>query len=90
MSYQSQERKRLIKYARKAWQVFQETEAAGGIVAGLRDGSVAARLAASADAARTRLATRKDALTGVSECVVTRDVVVSRGRPQLVREKKAS
>jgi ATP-dependent Clp protease ATP-binding subunit ClpX len=29
-------------------------------------------------------------LTGVSECVVTRDVVVSRGRPQLVREKKAS
>jgi ATP-dependent Clp protease ATP-binding subunit ClpX len=29
-------------------------------------------------------------LTGVSECVVTKDVVVSRGRPQLVREKKAS
>jgi ATP-dependent Clp protease ATP-binding subunit ClpX len=29
-------------------------------------------------------------LTGVSECVVTRDVVVSRSRPQLVREKKAS
>ncbi|MCG5056228.1 MAG: ATP-dependent Clp protease ATP-binding subunit ClpX [Myxococcales bacterium] len=29
-------------------------------------------------------------LTGVTECVVNRDVVVSRGRPQLVREKKAS
>jgi ATP-dependent Clp protease ATP-binding subunit ClpX len=29
-------------------------------------------------------------LTGVTECVVTRDVVVSRGRPELVREKKAS
>jgi ATP-dependent Clp protease ATP-binding subunit ClpX len=29
-------------------------------------------------------------LTGVTECVVTHDVVVSRGRPQLVREKKAS
>ena len=29
-------------------------------------------------------------LTGVKECVVTRDVVVSRSRPQLVREKKAS
>jgi ATP-dependent Clp protease ATP-binding subunit ClpX len=29
-------------------------------------------------------------LTGVTECVVTRDVVVSRSRPQLVREKKAS
>jgi ATP-dependent Clp protease ATP-binding subunit ClpX len=29
-------------------------------------------------------------LTGVSECVVTREVVVSRGRPQLIKEKKAS
>jgi len=29
-------------------------------------------------------------LTGVSECVVNREVVVSRGRPLLVREKKAS
>jgi len=29
-------------------------------------------------------------LTGVTECVVTKDVVASRGRPQLVREKKAS
>ena len=29
-------------------------------------------------------------LSGVTECVVTREVVVSRGRPQLVREKKAS
>ncbi|MDX2021114.1 MAG: ATP-dependent Clp protease ATP-binding subunit ClpX [Deltaproteobacteria bacterium] len=29
-------------------------------------------------------------LTGVTECVVNKDVVVSRGRPQLVREKKAS
>ena len=29
-------------------------------------------------------------LTGVTECVVTRDVVVSRWRPQLIKEKKAS
>jgi ATP-dependent Clp protease ATP-binding subunit ClpX len=29
-------------------------------------------------------------LSGVTECVVTRDVVVSRGRPQLIKEKKAS
>ena len=29
-------------------------------------------------------------LTGVVECVVTREVVVSRGRPQLIKEKKAS
>jgi ATP-dependent Clp protease ATP-binding subunit ClpX len=30
-------------------------------------------------------------LTGVSECVVTRDVVINRERPQLIRDtKKAS
>ena len=29
-------------------------------------------------------------LTGVTECVVNREVVISRGRPLLVREKKAS
>jgi len=29
-------------------------------------------------------------LSGVAECVVTRDVVVSRSRPQLIKEKKAS
>jgi methylmalonyl-CoA mutase len=53
--------------AAAAWKVFQDTEAAGGIVSGLKDGSVAARLAVSAEAARVRLAKRKDALTGVSE-----------------------
>jgi methylmalonyl-CoA mutase len=53
--------------AAAAWKVFQETEAAGGIVSGLKEGTVAARLAGSAEAGRARLARRKDALTGVSE-----------------------
>jgi methylmalonyl-CoA mutase len=53
--------------AAAAWKVFQETEAAGGMVTGLKDGTVAARLAGSAEAGRVRLARRKDALTGVSE-----------------------
>ena len=53
--------------AKAAWKVFQQTEAQGGIVTGLKDGSVAARLAAGAEAGRVRLARRKDALTGVSE-----------------------
>jgi ATP-dependent Clp protease ATP-binding subunit ClpX len=30
------------------------------------------------------------ALSGVTECVVNREVVATRGRPLLVREKKAS
>ena len=53
--------------ARAAWAVFQDVERTGGVEAGLRDGSVAARLARSADARRARLARRQDAVTGVSE-----------------------
>jgi methylmalonyl-CoA mutase len=53
--------------AQAAWQVFQEIERAGGLEAGLRHGAVADRLAASAAAKLSRLATRKDAITGVSE-----------------------
>jgi methylmalonyl-CoA mutase len=53
--------------AAAAWKVFQDVEAAGGVVAGLKDGSVADRLAASHSAAQVRLAKRKDAITGVSE-----------------------
>lgn len=53
--------------AQKAWVLFQEIEAAGGVEAGLQDGSVAQRLAASAELKQQALATRKDAITGVSE-----------------------
>jgi methylmalonyl-CoA mutase len=53
--------------ARKAWAVFQEVEGAGGVEAGLLDGSVATRLAASADLKQKALAKRKDAITGVTE-----------------------
>lgn len=53
--------------ARAAWAAFADIEAAGGVQAALRDGSVAARLAASAQAKHARLARRQDAITGVSE-----------------------
>ncbi len=53
--------------ARAAWALFQQVEGAGGVVAGLQDGSVAAMLAQSAAEKQHRLAVREDAVTGVSE-----------------------
>ncbi|WP_399344262.1 methylmalonyl-CoA mutase family protein [Umezawaea sp. Da 62-37] len=53
--------------ARAAWTWFQEIERAGGVVAGLRSGFVADRLAATWAAREANLADRTDALTGVSE-----------------------
>jgi methylmalonyl-CoA mutase len=53
--------------AKAAWAVFQQVEAAGGLVKGLADGSVAARLAETWQRRSKNLARRKDPLTGVSE-----------------------
>ncbi|HRE02319.1 MAG TPA: methylmalonyl-CoA mutase subunit beta, partial [Ilumatobacteraceae bacterium] len=53
--------------AEAAWQRFQQIEGAGGIVAAIADGSVAAGLDAAWQARRKNLVTRRDPLTGVSE-----------------------
>ncbi|HEY2205110.1 MAG TPA: methylmalonyl-CoA mutase family protein [Pseudonocardia sp.] len=53
--------------ARAAWEVFTGIERAGGLVAGLRDGSVTAAVADGWARRERRLATRKDPITGVSE-----------------------
>jgi methylmalonyl-CoA mutase len=53
--------------ARQAWAVFTEVERAGGLPAGLRNGSVPDALADTWAARRRRLATRKEPITGVSE-----------------------
>lgn len=53
--------------ARAAWREFQDIESAGGIEAALDSGFVAEQLDATWQARSARLATRKDALTGVSE-----------------------
>ena len=52
--------------ATKAWAVFQELEAAGGMVAALESGLVAERIAATVAERTTRLASRKQPITGVS------------------------
>lgn len=50
-----------------AWEVFQEIEAAGGMAASLVDGSWRRRLDEQWARRSTRLATRKEPITGVSE-----------------------
>jgi methylmalonyl-CoA mutase len=53
--------------AQAAWDWFTEIERAGGLVAALDSGLVRDRIAAAWDARAKRLATRADAITGVSE-----------------------
>jgi len=53
--------------ARAAWDWFTEIERAGGLAAALDSGLVRDRIAAAWDERAKRLATRKDAITGVSE-----------------------
>jgi methylmalonyl-CoA mutase len=53
--------------ARHAWSVFTELERAGGIEPALASGAVADRLAATWSARAANIATREDAVTGVSE-----------------------
>ncbi|SEK26399.1 heterodimeric methylmalonyl-CoA mutase small subunit [Blastococcus sp. DSM 46786] len=53
--------------ARAAWEWFTEIERAGGLSAALASGLVRDRIAQAWDARAQRLATRADAITGVSE-----------------------
>ncbi|SOC48984.1 methylmalonyl-CoA mutase [Blastococcus aggregatus] len=53
--------------ARAAWDWFTEIERAGGLAAALDSGLVRDRIATAWDARAKRLATRADAITGVSE-----------------------
>ncbi len=58
---------RTDELARAAWGEFQAIEASGGIVAALRDGSLAGKIAAVWTEREKALAKRKDPVTGVSE-----------------------
>ncbi|HEY3747550.1 MAG TPA: methylmalonyl-CoA mutase family protein [Pseudonocardiaceae bacterium] len=53
--------------ARRAWTVFTDLERAGGIVPALASGDLADRLALTRAARAANVATRTDAITGVSE-----------------------
>nr|WP_279672224.1 methylmalonyl-CoA mutase family protein [Flexivirga meconopsidis] len=67
--------------AAAAWAEFCVIESAGGVVAALADGSIDERVAAVAAERRTQVATRKLAITGVSEFPQQREELPDR-RPR--------
>ncbi|MFO1155032.1 MAG: methylmalonyl-CoA mutase family protein [Rhodospirillales bacterium] len=58
---------RTDELAKVAWAEFQAIEKAGGILAGIQDGSIAKKIAASWKQREGALAKRRDPVTGVSE-----------------------
>ena len=62
----------------KAWAWFQEIERSGGLRAALAAGLIAGRLAASRERRRDALATRREAVTGVSEFPLVGETLLSR------------
>jgi len=55
------------RLAEKAWEIFQEVEAAGGIIEALKSGWVQEKVAAAAATRLRRLATRQDVLVGTNQ-----------------------
>ena len=53
--------------AREAWKLFQEVEAKGGFLAAVKKGFVQERVAKTADARRTAIATRRHVLIGTNQ-----------------------
>jgi methylmalonyl-CoA mutase len=53
--------------AHEAWRIFTDIERAGGVVAGLASGRIAERLARTWAARSANIASRRDAITGISE-----------------------
>lgn len=68
----------------RAWARFQEIEAAGGLAAGLADGSIADRLGAIRAARQANIGRRKDPLTGVSEFPHLAEPTIERPGPDVV------
>jgi len=62
----------------RAWAWFQEIERSGGLRAALATGLIAGRLTASREQRRDALATRREAVTGVSEFPLVGETLLSR------------
>ncbi|HEX4094082.1 MAG TPA: methylmalonyl-CoA mutase subunit beta [Trebonia sp.] len=72
----------------KAWAWFQEIEQSGGLRAALAAGIIADRLAASRRQHRDSLATRREAITGVTEFPLIGETLLS--RPAIARPAAAA
>lgn len=76
--------------AEAAWAEFQAIEAAGGMLAVIEDGSLAARVAAAWAEREQAIAKRKAPLTGVSEFPNLHEAPVERPAPDLRRLRAAA
>jgi methylmalonyl-CoA mutase len=81
---------RTDELANAAWAEFQAIEQAGGIVAVLKDGSFAKKIAASYAQREGALAKRRDPLTGVSEFPNIHEDAIVRKEPDVLSEIKAA
>jgi methylmalonyl-CoA mutase len=75
--------------ARVAWDEFTEIERAGGIESSLDSGALAGRLEKTWTARAKRIATRKDALTGISEFPDSAEVTIER-EPYFIKEEMST
>jgi len=73
--------RRTADLAERAWSWFQDVERRGGLVAGLREGWIQARIAEVREARARDVARRKAPITGVSEFPVLDVPDVARTRP---------
>jgi methylmalonyl-CoA mutase len=64
--------------AQRAWAWFQDIERSGGLRAAIRSGMVADRIAASRDARRAALASRREVITGVTEFPMIGEILLER------------
>jgi len=67
--------------AHAAWEHFQSIEARGGMIAALLDGSIADELSQSQSARQRMVATRREAVTGVSSFPNIHETPLQRERP---------
>ncbi len=66
-----------------AWSLFTQIESAGGMAAGVLDGSIATRIGEVRDARFARVATRAEPITGVSEFADIGEAALTRPEPDL-------
>ena len=76
--------------AEKAWEVFQDTERQGGMLAALRAGWIASQIDAAYAPRAKDIARRKEGITGVSEFPNVSEQSMSHSPPDPVELRKAA
>jgi methylmalonyl-CoA mutase len=77
------------QYANKAWTIFQDIEAQGGMGAVLQSGWIQEKIATTWQARLKNIATRKDALTGISEFpnILEEAALIAKAKSRLTKSR---